>query len=734
MIDIRLHSWLLPNIALASALAASPAFAQERAESAADAGEIVVTAAKRSENLQAVPISISAISGSDLAKSRISSVDSLVSKVVNLQLTSIVGDNTPIFSLRGVSMSDYSLNQSSPVATYYDEVYKGNFAFLGVAMYDLERIEVLRGPQGTLYGKNTTGGAVNLISRTAKLGESSGNFSAGYGNYNRIDVNGAVNLPLGEKAALRVAGSFAHADGWFKNVVPGKPDLAETREWGLRGTLYFEPSDGVTITLRGSTSYQNPHNYGIFAQPEAINRPGLGKWEIASNETTRRKARTYSAALTANVDVSDTLTLTSISSYDKGSLHFVEDTDGQSIQLLEIPYDDEAKQFAQDLRLTSTSGGPFDFILGAYYAHEQVFNSSTFRIALDVDANGDNVINAQDCADGLPLACQFKNQFDQTKESAALYTDLKYALGDKVTLHGGLRFTHDTGRQYNFSSDALGVDNSLIVNLIPLSELKYSTDNLSGKIGLDYKFDSGNLAYASVSRGYRAPSFNAQAFFDPSELSVAKAEKVTAYEVGLKTRFADRRVTLNLAGFYYDYRNQQFINVDPASAAQTLLNIPQSRIFGGEVELTVRANDRFTLHGGLGLLSTKIISGTVSGSNVADNKLSNAPSLSFNLGVDLTLFDSSAGKLSLHPEMSYQTSQFFEVVNIPRLRQNGYALLGGHIDWESKDKRWNVSVWGKNLADKQYFTSRVDLLAGFGFDYNHIGNPRTYGITLGMEF
>lgn len=734
MIDIRLHCWLLPNIALASALAASPAFAQERAESAADAGEIVVTAAKRSENLQAVPISISAISGSDLAKSRISSVDSLVSKVVNLQLTSIVGDNTPIFSLRGVSMSDYSLNQSSPVATYYDEVYKGNFAFLGVAMYDLERIEVLRGPQGTLYGKNTTGGAVNLISRTAKLGESSGNFSAGYGNYNRIDLNGAVNLPLGEKAALRVAGSFAHADGWFKNVVPGKPDLAETREWGLRGTLYFEPSDAVTITLRGSTSYQNPHNYGIFAQPEAVNRPGLGKWEIASNETTRRKARTYSAALTANVDVSDTLTLTSISSYDKGSLHFVEDTDGQSIQLLEIPYDDEAKQFAQDLRLTSTSGGPFDFILGAYYAHEQVFNSSTFRIALDVDANGDNVINAQDCADGLPLACQFKNQFDQTKESAALYTDLKYALGDKVTLHGGLRYTHDTGRQYNFSSDALGVDNSLIVNLIPLSELKYSIDNLSGKIGLDYKFDSGNLVYASVSRGYRAPSFNAQAFFDPSELSVAKAEKVTAYEVGLKTRFADRRVTLNLAGFYYDYRNQQFINVDPASAAQTLLNIPQSRIFGGEVELTVRANDRFTLHGGLGLLSTKIISGTVSGSNVADNKLSNAPSLSFNLGVDLTLFDSSAGKLSLHPEMSYQTSQFFEVVNIPRLRQNSYALLGGHIDWESKDKRWNVSVWGKNLADKQYFTSRVDLLAGFGFDYNHIGNPRTYGITLGMEF
>jgi iron complex outermembrane receptor protein len=728
------RSLILPNLALAAALAAAPALAQDATEAEADDTEIVVTAAKRSENLQSVPIAISAIGGEALAKSRINNVDSLVTKVANLQLTSIVGDNTPIFALRGVSMSDYSLNQSSPVATYYDEVYKGNFAFLGVAMYDLERIEVLKGPQGTLYGKNTTGGAVNLITRTAKLGETSGNFSAGYGNYNRIDVNAAVNLPLGEKAALRVAGTMARTDGWFRNVVPGGPDLAEVREWALRGTLVVEPSDGVKLTLRGSTSYQNPRNYGIFAEPADVNRAGLGKWEIASNETTRRKARTYSGALTAEIDVSDSLTFTSITSYDKGSLHFIEDTDGQSIQLLEIPYDDEAEQFAQDLRLTSNNDGPFNFILGAYYAHEQVYNSSNFKIGLDFDMNGDLVVDAQDCVDGFPVACQFKNEFNQTKNSYALYSDLKYEVGDNLTLRGGLRFTHDKGRQYDFQSDALGVDDSLILNLIPLSELEYSTDNLSGKIGFDYKFDSGNMVYAHVSRGYRAPSFNAQAFFDPSELSIAKAEKVTAYEVGLKTQFADRRVTLNMAAFYYDYRNQQFINVDPDSAAQTLLNIDKSRIYGAEADLSVRASEMLSFRAGVGLLSTKIITGTVSGVNVAGNRLSNAPSLSGNFGMDVTLFDNGSGKLSLHPEMSYQTSQFFEVINIPRLRQQGYALLSGHIDWESANGRWNVSVWGKNLADKQYKTSRVDLLAGFGFDYNHVGAPRTYGITVGLEF
>lgn len=736
MAKANLKALLLPNLAIAAILAAAPAYAQDADETTADSStpDIVVTATKRSESLQKVPISVSAIGGDDLAKSRVSSVDSLVTKVANLQLTSIVGDNTPIFALRGVSMSDYSLNQSSPVATYYDEVYKGNFAFLGVAMYDLERVEVLKGPQGTLYGKNTTGGAVNLITRTAKLGEISGNFSAGYGRFNRFDLNGAINLPLGDKAALRVAGTFAQADGWFKNVVPGQPDLAETREWGLRGTLVLEPADGVKFTLRGSTSFQNPRNYGIFAQPEAVNRPGLDKWEIASNETTRRRARTTSVALTGNIDLSDTLALTSITSYDKGSLHFIEDTDGQSIQLLEIPYDDEADQFAQDLRLTSDTGGPFDFILGVYYNREQVFNSSNFKIANDFDFNGDLVVDADDCLDSGIYACQFENRFDQTKESFAIYSDIKYELSDNLTLRGGLRYTHDKGRQYGFESNMLAVDGTFLANLIPVSELNYSTDNLSGKLGLDYKFASGNMIYASYSRGYRAPSFNARAFFDPSELSVAQAEKVNAFEVGAKTQFADRKITLNMAAFYYDYRNQQFINVDPGTAAQTLLNIPKSRIYGAEADLTIRASDGFTLRAGLGLLSTEILNGTVSGNNVAGNKLSNSPGLSMNMGLDITLFKGAMGKLSLHPEMSYQTSQYFEVINVPRLKQDGYALLGGHIDWESDNGKWNASIWAKNLADEQYMTSRVDLLAGFGFDYNHVGTPRTYGISVGMKF
>lgn len=715
------------------------AFAQD--SEPADTGEIIVTANKRSENLQSVSISVSAVAGDALEKGRTTQIDEIVSKVPNLQLTSTVGDNTPIFALRGVSLNDFSLNQSGPVATYYDEVYKGNFALLGIALFDLERVEVLRGPQGTLYGKNTTGGAVNLISRAPKLGETSGYLNAGYGNFNRFDVNGAVNTPLGENAALRVAGTFAKADGWFRNVLPGQPNLGGVSEYGIRAALYFEPSDSVNFTLRAATSYQNPRNYGIFAQPAAVNRAGLSNREIAANETSRRRARTYSLALTANIDLSDTLSLTSISSWDKGNLNFIEDTDGQGIALLEIPYRDRANQIAQDLRLTSDFAGPFNFILGAYYNREKVFNASTFKIAQDVasggDVDGNGVVNDADCAATTAgEACQFGNSFNQIKKSFAVYTDLSFELSDVVTLKGGLRFTRDTGRQPNFIAQQIGPSGAVLGVTIPTpaTPLSYGISNLSGKIGVDFQVAPDNLLYATYSRGFRAPSFNAQAFFDPSELNVAAAEEVDSFEIGSKNKFADRVITLNMAAFYYKYRNQQFINVDPATAAQTLLNIPRSRIWGGEAELTARPSDVVTLRGSLGFLDAKIERGTVSGNNVAGNELTNAPSLTASAGIDVTFYDGDAGKFSGTADLAYTSSQFFDVVNTARLEQDGYALLSGFIRWESANGRFNASIWGKNLTNQFYFTSRVDLLAGFGFDYNHVATPRTYGVTIGTTF
>ena len=237
------------------------------------------------------------------------------------------------------------------------------------------------------------------------------------------------------------------------------------------------------------------------------------------------------------------------------------------------------------------------------------------------------------------------------------------------------------------------------------------------------------MLFASYSRGYRASGFNAQAFFDASEAGVAKPEILDSFEAGAK--LGGRALSLSLTGFHYLYRNQQFLSVNPADATQTLVNLDKSRIYGAEAEVEARPDDRLALQLGLGLLHARATQGTISGLDVAGNTLSNAPSLTANAGISYAVWADDANRLTLRADAAYTSAQFFEIVNIPRLRQPGYALLGAGMDWVRGD--WTLSLWGRNLTDRTYFTARIDL-SGFGFDYNHVGTPRTYGASIRREF
>lgn len=731
--------------------------------------EIVVTAQRRSENLQDVPISVSALSGEALEAQRITQPSDLISFVPNLQIVSAAGQGTPIFALRGVTMADYSLNQSAPVATYIDEVYKSNFAQLGVSLFDLERIEVLRGPQGTLYGKNTTGGAVNLISRVP--GDDFGGYlEAEYGNYDRVAANGAVQAPLGPELSARIAFTYTRVGGFLKNLFPGEPDNNAVREYGVRGTLKFEPSKDFRAILRVSTGKRDPNGLGVIATPgpdgvghgvytlfnglfPASNpnldyfRAGLGRYEIESNYTERRVNRATTASLTVDWKLNDALKLTSVSSYDYGKLFDPQNTDGSPLETLEIDYTDRAETWAQDLRLASDFDGPLNFLFGLYYNDEKVFNGTELRFFQDVDLNGDAVLDFQDCADSFTIdglhgvGCKLRNSFDQRKRSYAAYSDFTFEPSEKWTFHAGLRFTHDTGRQSNFISQLIGSDDIVLGNLIPGSptDLNATTsrdfrqDNLSGRVGIDYHITPDAMLYGSYSRGYRGRAFNAQAFFDPSELAVVPAEKIDSVEIGFKSSLFDRRVRLNGALFHYIYANQQFIDIDPVTSSQTLLSIPKSRIQGLELELVARPIKRLTLTGGLGLLSTKIKKGEVQGEDVAGNRLANAPSLSLTAAVDLDVYEADWGRIALHVDQSYASGQFFELQNKPRLRQPGYSLVNARLALIGDDDRWQVAVWGKNLFNKYYTTSRLDI-SGFGLDWNLLGDPRTYGVSLKYRF
>jgi iron complex outermembrane receptor protein len=739
--------------------------------------EVVVTAQKRSENLQTVPVSVTALTANQLQELKLDTSSALATQIPNLQVNGIVGEGSPIFSLRGVSMFDYSLNQSSPVGAYIDEVYKGNFVLFGVEMYDLERVEVLRGPQGTLYGKNTTGGAINFI--THKPGfDTQGYLRVGLGNYGRTELEGALQGALVPgKLAVRLAVTGTTADGFIHNVLPGKPDMEGVDQYGLRLSLLYQASDDLKFTLRLSKSHQNPYNYAIIAGRVAAAGIGyVGDYrtvdgtatgvplkddEVAMNYAPRRQQDNKAAELTTEWALGSGYALTAITSWDKGSLFNPEGTDGSRLDIFKIPYIGRTQQFAQDVRIATTGGGPLNYILGAYYQRENIFNSTENQFYNFLDNNGDNVVNFHDCLDTgiIPAGfdCRYYNEFDQRKTSWSVYGDGSYKLSDRVKLRSGLRYNHDTGEQYNALDQLRGPDEVPVGNILGNvyygdpgfaagigQRFSQSTQNsaVTGRLGLDFTPATDKLMYLSYSRGYRAAAFNAQFLFTAQDFSQVKPETIDSFEAGFKTSWADNRVQINGALFHYQYKNQQIIDVDPVTLRQPLENLGKSKIDGGELELVMRPVRDFTARLGMGFLDTKVQEGhltaMVSSGNpigsIAGQHLPNAPAVSGTLAGDWQAWTGSAVALRLHLDANYAAKQYLALPQEEAISQSAYTLLNARVALASVNDHWNVGLWANNLTDKFYLTNAVDLQGLLGMDYRHRGLPRMYGLDATFRF
>ena len=755
--------------------------------------EIVVTAAKRSESLQSVPISVTALTSAQLKQVKLDTPSDLVTQVPNLQVNGIVGEGSPLFSLRGVSMFDYSLNQSSPVANYIDEVYKGSFTLFGVELYDLERIEVLRGPQGTLYGKNTTGGAINFI--THKPGfDTEADIKVGVGNYNRREVEGDFQTALvPDRVAARFAFTYTKVDGFIQNVLPGHPDLEGVDQYGMRLSLLFKASDDLDFTLRLSRSMQDPQNYAIIDSripaPTATSPGGVGfagyfrtadgtytgapltNYQIAQDDTPRRRQDNEAVELTGEWTASPTNKVTSITSWDEGKLFNPEGTDGAPYDIFKIDYLGKTRQFTQDLRLTSLGNSPLQYILGAYYQHEIIFNSTENHIFTDPAFNTNN--DYRDCVASsfgpgagynigsyINLGCNYFNSFDQIRNSWAVYTDDSYALTDRLKLRAGLRYNHDNGAQKNALDQLRGSDQVPIANLgffslqpngtvgptlaLPgTAGYAASVDQargqtlhntaLTGRVGVDFTLTSDALLYFNYSRGYRSGAFNSQFLFSPGDLTTVKPETLDSVEAGFKTSWLDRRLQIDGAVFHYQYKNQQIVNIYP-TGPQPLINLGKSKIDGGEFEVVTRPMRTLTLRASGGFLWSKVQDGFLaSGGSIDGQQLPYAPHVSATVAMDWEALQFSAAKINLHLDTNYNSKQYLALPNENPISQGGYSLLNGRLSLLSADEKWEVGVWGRNITDRFYLTNAVDV-QGFGFDYRHIGTPRMFGADARYHF
>jgi iron complex outermembrane recepter protein len=790
----RLLVTLAAALAALGALgAAAGALAQSTDTGAIE--EIVVTAQKRAESLQSVPVSVTALTSVQLAEIKLDTPSDLATQIPNLQVNGIVGEGSPLFSLRGVSMFDYSLNQSSPVASYIDEVYKGNFVLFGVEMYDLERVEVLRGPQGTLYGKNTTGGAINFITRKPGF-DTEGEIKLGAGNYGRQEAEGAFQTALVPgKFSARLAFTYSKVDGFIKNVLPGHPDMEGVDQWGARLSLRYKASDDLDFTLRLSKSRQNPYNYAIVdgrlapplpldpTNPLAAGGVGFTGYfrtvdgnygsaplrddQVAQVYTPKRLQENEGVALTGEWQAAANYKLTSITSWDEGDLFNPEGTDGAPFYIWKIPYFGKTRQVTQDLRLTTTGDAPLSYIVGAYYQHEVIYNQTENQIFTDPAFNVNN--NYTDCAnnsfgDGvgysvgafINLGCIYHNSFDQIRNSWAVYTDGSYKVSELVKLRWGVRYNHDNGIQKNALEQLRGSDGVPIANLlvgtlaggVPVETLPGSPNYdalvnatgsqalhntaVTGRAGIDITPSRDVLLYFNYSRGYRSAAFNSQFLFSLTDFTTVQPETLDSYEVGFKTSWLEHRLQLDGAVFHYQYKNQQIINVYP-TGQQPLINLGKSKIDGGELELVARPAHALTLHVSLGVLKTEVQEGTLATGDIAGQELPYAPKVSGTVSADWEALSFSGAGLTLHLDSNYNGKQFLALPNEDAISQGAYALVNARLTLHAGDDKWSVGVWGRNLADKFYLTNAVDV-QGFGFDYRHRGVPRMFGIDAGYRF
>lgn len=768
-------SILLPSLALAA----------EPDAGAVQLEEILVTARKRTENLQDTPVSVSAFGENAMASRAILNVGGLAAFVPNLEINNGKGDggstNAAIF-IRGVGQNDFIFPTDPGVGVYVDGVYIARSIGAMMDLSDIERVEVLRGPQGTLYGKNTIGGAINII--TSRPGnEFGGQLRVTMGSRDHIDVDGKVNVPLiADKLALKIAAASKNQDGYVKrpdgldlgdvNVDVARVALALNVTEDFTADLSFDYSrirqNGAPGRLAGTFSFDGGlHNlYNALGAPYVAARDGLppgslfdDRWVSAdkyrSNGTgpTKDHADVWGTNLTLTWQPGDALMIKSITAYREMDADIQVDMDYSPFPVVHTDEQQQQHQFSQEFQIGGKAAdNKLTWLVGGYYLREKAADQNmTFLASGIYDALESlpgafvPLVPGVTCPGvGLPCAGGAGNPLNSifdldvrpltglVTNNWAAFAQATYALTSEFSVTLGGRYSYE---KKTYSIDSIFPNSGKIAT--PPTTDAQSWSNFTPKVGLDYRVNDDVLLYASFSKGFKSGGWNPRPLA-PDEFKGYDPEKLTAYELGFKSRLFDNRMTFNVATFYSQYKSLQLQtnSVSPTTGGLILTvdNAGSVDLYGFEVELAARPLAGLDLNLGLGYLHDKYqdLSPGV-GYSIA-NKLPKAPAWTINGGAQYAfLISESAGSLKLRGDLTYRSKTYHDPANSAPIVQKGYMLLDARIGWESPDERWELALYGKNLTDKFYFTS-AEYVPSFGFYNQVIGRPREWGLTATAKF
>lgn len=854
-------------------------------------GEIVVTAQKRSENIQDTPIAITAVTSDRIDQGNLNQQQKLQFSVPSMSYAATAGFTR--LSLRGIGTDTSALSEVS-VATYQDGVYTGMLIGQTVPSFDLERIEVLRGPQGTLYGRNTTGGVINYITKEPSFDWGvAGDIS--YGNYDAVEGNVGLTGPLVEdKIAIRASFHYGDHDGYYRNIAINKREYA-ARDIGGRLSLLVNPTENLKLIVRADKSHSKSSEayaaisttgldgltsdtspLGIFSQPAAFFQavPGLlspsdiaklnggsiadyyGLMQggpaltnsvkdgtIVNGQPTIYKTDTSGVSLTANWDIGS-VAVKSISAYRFGKLFNIGDTAGVSYPLLSVvPTLIRQKQYTQEFNISGKAfDNRLDWFVGAFLYHEDGYSSTNVYLpsfdqtlrasyylanppgsAYAFNLNpatlpslndlpgvfpsiwqtalyngpgypGDAAGATTTAGVTIPATASFAQLQTQKSDSYAVFAQATYDITDRLRLTGGFRYTIDKKdshriihSNFGWALTANGIYQGVQAGVLPPeayteasiasaaglcdTNTKKNWKAPTGMIGIDYDAGDRTLTYAKVSWGYKAGGMNGtecNSVYDP--------EYLTSYEAGVKTVVADGQILANLATYYYDYKDIQFVTYIANSAR--ILNAGSAKIFGVELEYAIRPDfaPGLQLDGSVSYQDSKYGAGcfadpanlnnaaflsdpqqacpaTVINPNtgqavpigasadIKGNQLIRAPRWKANVGLQYSTDVADFGNLLARVDAAWSARTYNDVLNsktpgLEGLTQRGYWMLNALVGWTSPDKRYAIEAFGDNLTNSGYYNGRIafntppTMLTVTG----QLAAPRTYGVRIRAKF
>lgn len=726
--------WTTSLLALATA---TGAMAQ------APADELVVTAQKREQSVQDVPLSITAFSGQQVRELGLSRPMDLANQIPGVTMKSPNGDNSPIFTIRGIGLTDFTVSNNAATSVYVDQIIKPYYPMINFSLFDLERVEVLKGPQGTLYGRNNTGGAIKFVTRKP-TSEADAFMRLDYSKFDTFEFEGAVGGQIVEGLNARLSAfTRQRSKGYQYNVYTGEENGEIDRLAG-RFALEWVAADNfdALLTLHGGRNRSDVPQFKLAPPFDAVAGsptvcaaaaqgvrardgscvdilghydpdPDIDHTQSGNAQGSGIEEDAWGASLEMNWRLPGVL-VTSVTGYDEHSRFEAQDFDGTPYVVVDNSFNQDIDAFSQELRAASDNASGMHWIVGLFYSSDKLNNFQRLQSGDLFGVSGGEVHVA----------------WEMSAKSYAAFGQVEYPFTDQWEVVGGLRYTYE---ERTFE----GGTSSFPTAFLPTVYVENDTDvsDLSGKVGINFKPTDNALIYFSASKGFKSGGFNGAFATNPIVYTPYGPEELFAYELGAKTSFLDNRIRVNAAAFYYDWKDFQatITSIDPVTnlPVQLLTNAGDARVIGFEGDVQVRISDYVTAGFSGAYSDGEIVSGQLDGARLANNPKFNGNGI---IRAEAPV-EALGGALFAQGDFSYRTeydTRIRTATTRPLVIQDGFWLVNARAGFRTDDQRLEVAFWVKNITDERFLVEVFDQGTVNSLDL--YSEPRTYGVSLTYDF